>query len=190
MIFHGLWNISREANREDNCKGKFWEGRFKSQALLDEKALFSWLAYVDLNPIRVGIASSVEDSEFASISDRIKQHKSHQRQQKKPSADCHAPSQPYSWLPLSPIADNNGILLSYSDYFELVDWSGRHIDPKKTGFIDESIISILQELGIEIDDWTLAVKDFRRHYGSFAGSEMQLRDYAHRHARSWCKGVD
>jgi hypothetical protein len=58
---------TRMANREDDCTGRFWEGRFSSQALLDEKALTACSAYVNFYPIRVGIANSLIDSDHTSI---------------------------------------------------------------------------------------------------------------------------
>jgi REP element-mobilizing transposase RayT len=63
--------ISWRANREDNCRGHFFEKRFFSGAILSEKALLATMAYVDLNPVRAKICDSIEGYQHTSIYQRL-----------------------------------------------------------------------------------------------------------------------
>ncbi len=66
--------VARMANQEDQCSDHFREARFKSQALLTEEALLSCMTYVDLNPVRAGMAQTPEASEHTSIKERVRLH--------------------------------------------------------------------------------------------------------------------
>jgi hypothetical protein len=63
-------HIARKANAEDDVTGRFWEGRFKCQVLESEQALAAAMVYVDLNPVRAGMAEGVLDSRHTSVKQR------------------------------------------------------------------------------------------------------------------------
>ncbi|QPG07188.1 transposase [Salinimonas marina] len=140
--------IARQANIEDNCTGHFWEGRFKSQALMDEAALAACMAYVDLNPVRARLAKTPEDSAHTSIQKLLQAARSDQ--------------QPRS---LFHFADNSGEKISdglpfrLQDYFTLVEQTGRHFHPKKRGKIDNaaSPSPILTLAGLDHTEWDALV---------------------------------
>ena len=63
--------IARMANHQDECTGRFWEGRFKAQRIVDETGLLACSMYVDLNPIRAAMAQSLEQALHTSAYDRL-----------------------------------------------------------------------------------------------------------------------
>ncbi len=65
-------SIARQANEEEGVKGRFWEGRFKSQALLDDAAVLAAMSYVDLNPVRAGMAEALHECDHTSLKRRIR----------------------------------------------------------------------------------------------------------------------
>ena len=172
--------IARRANHEDNCKGHFWEGRFKSQALLDEKALLQCMAYVDLNPIRAGISDTPEQSAYTSIQRRIQSHK----QQK---------DQPKLLLPFedkthSSQLESTTLPFHFADYFELVDWSGRIIREGKRGAINHNLPPILERLNIPADAWLNAIKERRKHFHVALGSYEKLQALCQQLKQHWIWG--
>jgi len=124
--------IARIANAEDHCTGRFWEGRFKSQALLDARAVLACMAYVDLNPIRAAMAITPEQSEYTSIQERIL----------RPEGSCLRPFTEGK-------EDDEGIPFGLKDYLELVDWAGREIKRNKRRYIPVHTPPILTRLNMD-----------------------------------------
>jgi REP element-mobilizing transposase RayT len=174
-------HLARRANAEDQCTGRFWEGRFKSQALLDEAGLLTAMAYVDLNPLRAGIAGTPEESEFTSIYARL------QRTQAAGSSPSNAPALLAFHDDAS--AETPRLPLAFLDYLQLLDYTGRVVRADKTGAIAPSAPPILTRLNIDPDAWAQAM----RPKGNVFGRALGQLDHLHLHARalgqSWIKGV-
>ncbi|WP_211316916.1 hypothetical protein [Arenicella xantha] len=136
-------SIARKANIEDNCTGHFWESRFKSQALLDKRALLTCMAYVDLNPIRAEMAATPETSDHTCIKARVDILKNQQKPSR--SIEEFAGSNP----------EKKGLPFVLRDYLELVDWTGRIIREGKRGYINPSTPPILERLTLDRDAWLI-----------------------------------
>jgi putative transposase len=205
--------VARAANKEDDIKGRFWESRYKCQALLDESAIAACMVYVDLNPIRAGLANSPEESEFTSIQERIclwqkamlagDSHSLEASEDSKANIssdgfiitefDASAKhSQSESWLcPIQSGLGRAGILqMSEAQYFALVDKSGRILHSDKPGTIDSELKPILLRISINPEVWTKTIMRFGSSFYLAAGLLPSLRRFADAVGRKWFKGLN
>jgi len=176
-------DLARRANAEDGCKGRFWEGRYKSQALLDEAAVLTCMSYVDLNPVRAGMVDTPENADFTSIQQRINECTK--------GASATAPNKPHLTPLKSPTRDRHRNAFSFTskDYLELVDWSGRAIRDEKRGAISSSLPPILKRLKLDPEHYLQHVRKGGRGYHIAAlGRVDRLREAAERLGRRFLKG--
>ncbi len=279
-------SLARVANREDRTTGRFWEGRFKMQRLLDEWAVAACLVYVDLNPIRAGITTQLSESQHTSIFERLAGvvqafGKTLTAQQRRasgleadaedgpttPATDCgegridSTPARPISantnsnepsgaravplaadqtaknqakvdyrslsqgtssqvtetarhaafegrgsWLAPLEITEqalrqpvpatrtsNLGCLnMTFTQYLELLEWTGRQLAKGKVGQIPAEQPSILQQLGIEGQGWLKLVGSFTDKRGRLRraiGRPAALEAEAAKRGQKWIQGI-
>lgn len=191
-------SIARASNKEEDKKGRFWEGRFKSQALLDEGALLSAMVYVDLNPIRAKIATTPEGSDFTSIQDRLRilaKHFKNKSTTDSNQQDYDEPPQPGHLMPFSTKQNNfinrncPSIDFSLSDYLELLDSTGRVIREDKRGAIPENISPILQRLQLNARTWLNMVKNLQTSFSYAIGHSAILKEFGRHYKCQTPKGL-
>lgn len=173
-------NIARMANKEDECTGHFWEPRLRSRALLDEKAVLSATAYVDLNFVRAAMASTTEMSDHTCIRLRVEHWKNKASEMR---LEDRTDYQPKSLLPFAANSRQPmpvGLALNLIDYTELVDWTVRVICDDKHGFIPETATPILQRLGISAEHWVELSTHFVNRYKGLVGSVNSVEPWRSR----------
>lgn len=155
--------IARKANQEDECTGRFWEGRFKSQALLDESALLACMVYVDLNPIRAGIAKSLESSAHTSIKQRIKALlKNEQPKRLRPFKDKKA--------------NEHTLDFALTDYLALVEMTSRVLIKEKQA-LPSTLPALLTRININIENWLTMSQQFSTVFHGAVGNITSLSRY-------------
>ncbi|WP_025821390.1 transposase [Shewanella marina] len=155
--------IARKANKEDKCTGRFWEGRFKSQALLDEAAVIACMAYVDLNPVRAKIAKTPETSDYTSIKRRIKA-----------AMKGEQPSELLPFIGNERANMVNGLMFRINDYLKLVDDTGRQLRDDKRGSITQTSLDILTRLNISLENWLKITSEFHDLFKGPVGTLQEL----------------
>ncbi len=199
--------IARAANKEDEVKGRFWESRFKCQALLDDAAIAAGMVYVDLNLIRAGLAATPEESDFTSIQERIRSWQKEMQNEASAATQVqdirsriagtdtsisqNADALSADWLcPISSDGGRRGILqMTQAEYFDLVDRSGRMIRSDKRGAIDADLMPILLRIGANPEAWTETISHFGSRFRLAAGLLSNLRNFANQLGRCWLTGV-
>jgi hypothetical protein len=187
--------IARAANAEDKVKGRFWESRFKCQAILDDVALIACMVYVDLNPIRAGLADTPEESDFTSIQERIRAWQENNKLSVaiQPSPITQSGSNPptNSWLcPITSNPQQRGILnMSESQYFDLVDRSGRILRQGMRGSISPDLAPILSRIGAKPEAWFDTISRFGSIFRLAAGTHVNLRDFSNKIGVHWLFGA-
>jgi len=161
--------IARRANAEDAVTGRFWEGRFRCQLLLDERAVLAAMAYVDLNPLRAGMTDTLEGSDHTSIQQRLTQ-----------------PPQVQGKMINPAFGEQNSTLLEITQvaYIELVTYSGQQYRPGKGSLHAKPELVVLMER--DGGDWHDAINAIRLGYRAI-GSGPKLLELAQRLRQRWMK---
>lgn len=169
--------IARRANAEDACKGRFWEGRFKSQVLRDEKALLAAMAYVDLNPVRAGAVDELELQQHTSVSARIGEARIRPElltERMMPRAATIAPGSPS---------------LRLQDYLTLLEWTGRQQRSDTRAAQSLAAQAIVARWEVHPDRWLVRVSAIGSRYWRVVGDAQDLIETAAQLGQRWLRGI-
>ena len=189
--------LARMANKEDDCTGAFWEGRFKSIAILDEEALLATCAYIDLNPFAAGLSALPETAKHTSVRQRVAHVRSQGKLEELKSARQGSSSgsqevgtldQDHWLVPMDnrqnkDQASREGMLESFSlsAYLQVLDYTSRLYRNGKAR-LTIAVKNVMDRLGTDSEFWFARLQKMLSskslHGRCFAGNRQRVRELA------------
>jgi hypothetical protein len=135
------------------------------------------MAYVDLNPIRAGIADDLAGSEFTTIQRRLRGLA---------LGECEEDA---LISPMAGVDARRGPDISIRDYVELVDWTGRIARSDKPGTIDPRTPDALRAIRGSPKWFAGSALRIEGVFGRAVGTPTSLRAQAAATGRAYLRGV-
>lgn len=192
-------NIARRANQEDDCKGRFWETRFKCRKCVDVGAIIICGMYVDLNALRAGEASSLQTSYYSSAYQRIQALG--QRKNARDRADAWlgeltlvegSERDPYVKLHSHTgrrASDLGLVPISLEDYLKLLQWTAEQISSGQRPTIPSDLEPILDHLSVRGDAWLETIQEYEESFCHIVAAPVEMAKAAERMGVHHLKGM-
>lgn len=196
--------IAVRANKEDDCTGRFWQGRYKSQLILDDASLLACACYVDLNPIRAAMAETLGTSKFTGANERVEDLAKVEPSDRNQTLEWERDRERKQSGWLSPVEIDRGtcsekegrsnprrtsekgfLAISVTRYIQLLDWTACQLRPNKQGATPGQIPPILSLLGIKPESWCEVVSKYGRVFKRVAGKVESVAKEAGRRKQKW-----
>ena len=144
------------------------------------------MAYVDLNPVRAGMAQTLEKSDFTSVQERLAtraRQRKHRRKQTAPAT-------------LAPFAEQDAggcttiqLPATLEAYVELLEWTGRLVAKGKRGKIVGPAPALLTQHGLRPERWVAALAEHQVGSVAFLGTTASIESVARKRGKEWLRGL-
>ncbi len=145
------------------------------QAVFDLPALLQTLYNNDLNAIRAKMPENPEQSKYTSVRRRL-----YGRQ-----CGLMKFSQRKTVDPAVELSSMRSLPITFKDYLELLDWTGRQVRKGKRGSIDESAPVIMNRLGFTPEKWIKAITPQVSWKQRALGNAEKISEYCKAIGQRW-----
>ncbi|MCO8125531.1 hypothetical protein NHH03_27580, partial [Stieleria sp. TO1_6] len=163
--------IAHSANDEDSCKGRFWQGRFSTQLLLDDAAILAGVTHVDVGATNTDAKKGTDGRALTGLADRKAALNGSDRQ----ISQAITLDDTFLETAQSRLSASTQVSLSSEDYVTLAEWTKRRIDKRVRTSVPASSAEVLKALQLDADQWCKLIGSFSKVFKRAAGTPQSLK---------------